>query len=96
MDWQGWARTFETVSGADQFAALFATDGVFCDPVTPWTTDVRKVANDTDQIFPDWNQRVDVIRGGDDWAFFEWTGTGTFQVEGKAGIPIVMQGDLVA
>ena len=92
MDWQAWARTFEAVKGPDQFAALFAAEGVFCDPVTPWTTDVRKVANDTDQIFPDWQQRVDTIRGGDDWAVFEWTGTATFPQEGSAGIPIAMQG----
>jgi limonene-1,2-epoxide hydrolase len=69
--------------------------GQFCDPVTPWTTDVRKVATDTDAIFPDWRQKVDRIRGGDDWAVFEWTGTATFPVEGKAGIPIVMQGATV-
>jgi limonene-1,2-epoxide hydrolase len=92
MDWQRWAETFENIDGADEFEALFAPGGVFCDPVTPWTTDVRKVANDTDQIFPDWNQKVDRIRGGDDWAVFEWTGTATFPVEGSAGVPIAMEG----
>ncbi|HWE67338.1 MAG TPA: nuclear transport factor 2 family protein [Acidimicrobiales bacterium] len=95
MDWPAWARAFENIEGADAFAALFAPDGRFCDPVTPWTTDLHKVANDTDQIFPDWQQRVDEIRGGSDWAVFEWTGTGTFNVEGGAGIPIVMQGATV-
>ena len=78
MDWQAWARTFEYIDGPRRFEALFAEGGRFCDPVTPWTTDVRKVATDTDAIFPDWRQRVDRIRGGDDWAVFEWTGTGTF------------------
>jgi limonene-1,2-epoxide hydrolase len=95
MDWQAWARAFEAVAGPDEFAALFAPDGVFRDPVTPWTTDVRKVATDTDAMFPDWNQTVETIRGGDDWAVFEWTGTATFQVEGSAGIPIVMEGATV-
>jgi hypothetical protein len=38
---------------------------------------------------------VDRIRGGDDWAVFEWTGTGTFTMEGQAGIPIVMSGATV-
>jgi len=95
MNWQAWARTFESVEGPDAFAGLFAPGGVFCDPVTPWTTDVRKVASDTDQIFPDWAQRIDVIRGGEDWAVFEWTGTGTFQQQGTAGIPIIMQGATV-
>ena len=95
MDWQAWARAFEAVDGPDAFAALFAPDGVFCDPVTPWTTDVRKVASDTDAIFPDWQQRVDTIRGGENWAVFEWTGTATFHQEGSVGIPITMQGATV-
>jgi limonene-1,2-epoxide hydrolase len=92
VDWQGWARSFEQIEGADAFAALFATGGRFRDPVTLWTTDVRKVASDTEAIFPDWKQRVDHIAGGDDWAVFEWTGTGTFAVAGGDGIPIAMEG----
>jgi limonene-1,2-epoxide hydrolase len=92
VDWPAWARRFENVDGPEAFAALFASEGVFRDPVTPWTTDVRKVATDTDTMFPDWNQTVDTIRGGDDWAVFEWTGTATFTVEGSAGIPIRMEG----
>ena len=96
MDWDAWARTFENVKGPDAFAALFAPEGRFCDPVTPWTTDVRKVATDTDAIFPDWNQTVDRIRGGADWAVFEWTGRATFSAgEGKPGIPILMTGATV-
>jgi limonene-1,2-epoxide hydrolase len=95
MDWEAWARTYESLDGPDHFVALFAPGGRFCDPVTPWTTDVRKVAVDTEAIFPDWAQRVDRIRGGDDWAVFEWTGTGTFTTDGKPGIPIVMSGATV-
>ena len=95
MDWEGWARGFEAVKGPDAFAALFAEGGRFCDPVTPWTTDVRKVATDTDAIFPDWSQRIDRIRGGDDWAVFEWTGTATFHAGNGPGIPIAMQGATV-
>jgi len=94
-DWVAWARTFESIDGPEAFAALFAPSGKFSDPVTPWTTDLHKVARDTDAIFPDWNQRVDRIRGGDDWAVFEWTGTATFHQEGSAGIPIAMQGATV-
>ncbi len=95
-DWDAWARRFESIDGPDAFAALFAPGGRFCDPVTPWTTDLHKVARDTDAIFPDWNQRVDRIRGGSDWAVFEWTGTGTFHPgEGKAGVPISMTGATV-
>ena len=95
MDWEAWARRFESVHGPDEFAGLFAEDGRFCDPVTPWTTDVRKVARDTDAMFPDWAQRVDRIRGGEDWAVFEWTGTGSFSVGDGPGIPITMQGATV-
>ncbi|HEX3793398.1 MAG TPA: nuclear transport factor 2 family protein [Acidimicrobiales bacterium] len=93
MDWEAWARRFENLDGADDFVALFAPEGVFRDPVTPWTTDVRKVADDTNALFPDWRQRVDGIRGGADWAVFEWTGTGTFQ--GSIPIPITMEGATV-
>ena len=95
MDWESWARGFEEVKGPDAFAALFAEGGRFCDPVTPWTTDVRKVATDTDAIFPDWAQRIDRIRGGDDWAVFEWTGTATFTAGDAPGIPVAMQGATV-
>ncbi len=56
---------------------------------------MRKVARDTDAIFPDWAQRVDRIRGGEDWAVFEWTGTGTFTAGEAPGIPITMQGATV-
>ena len=94
-DWDAWARAFESVKGADEFAALFAPGGEFCDPVTPWTTDVRKVARDTDAIFPDWSQRVDRIRGGTDWAVFEWTGTGTFTTGDGPGVSIAMEGATV-
>jgi limonene-1,2-epoxide hydrolase len=95
MDWDAWARAYENLDGPDGFAALFAPGGRFCDPVTTWTTDVRKVASDTEVLFPDWAQKVDSIRGSDDWALFEWTGTGTFAVEAKPGIPIVMHGATV-
>jgi limonene-1,2-epoxide hydrolase len=95
MDWEAWARAFEAVKGPEAFAALFAEGGRFCDPVTPWTTDVRKVATDTDAIFPDWAQRVDRIRGGEDWAVFEWTGTATFKTGNGPGIPVAMQGATV-
>jgi limonene-1,2-epoxide hydrolase len=97
VDWQAWARKFEQTEGTDAFAALFAPGGKFRDPVTPWTTNVRKVSDDTSNIFPDWQQRVDSIRGGDDWAVFEWTGTATFHGHGPEGpgIPIEMEGATV-
>jgi hypothetical protein len=97
VDWQAWARKVEQTKGTDAFESLFAPGGLFRDPVTPWTTDVRKVADDTNSIFPDWNQRIDSIRGGDDWAIWEWTGTATFFPDGPGGrgIPILMEGATV-
>ncbi len=95
MEWPAWARTFESVHGPEDFAGLFAAGGTFCDPVTPDTTDVRKVARDTDAIFSDWSQTVDRIRGGPDWAVFEWTGTGTFDAGDGRTARIVMQGATV-
>jgi limonene-1,2-epoxide hydrolase len=95
IDWQAWARRFESVHGPDEFAGLFAPGGTFCDPVTAPTTDVRKVASDTDAIFPDWSQTVDRIRGGTDWAVFEWTGTATFDAGDGRNAPIVMTGATV-
>jgi limonene-1,2-epoxide hydrolase len=94
-DWDAWARAFEKVEGPDAFAALFAPGGRFKDPVTDWTTDLHKVARDTEAVFPDWTQRVDRIRGGQDWAVFEWTGTGTFSAGEGPGVPITMQGATV-
>jgi hypothetical protein len=87
----------EQTEGTDAFEALFAPERAFRDPVTPWTPDVRKVADQTNSIFPDWRQRIDTIRGGDDWAVFEWTGTATFYPEGPdgPGIPVVMEGATV-
>jgi len=52
------------------------------------------VAEGTEALFPDWEQRVDRIRGGNDWAVFEWTGTGTFSDQGR-GIPVVVHGATV-
>lgn len=78
MDWESFVRRVEEPGGPDGFAALFADGGLFCDPVTPWTADVSKVAEDTDRLFPDWRMRVDHLRAGAGWAVLEWTGTGTF------------------
>ncbi|HWC38486.1 MAG TPA: nuclear transport factor 2 family protein [Acidimicrobiales bacterium] len=95
MDWQAWARRFEDVDDLDSWLALFAEERTFRDPVTPWTSDIAAVAELTRSIFPDWEQRVDSIRGGDRWAVFEWTGRGTYKgpgAEGTAGVAVVMEG----
>ena len=98
VDWEAWARRVEQTHGPDALARLFAVGGTFSDPVTPTTTDVRGVAEHTDRIFPDWQQRVEVIRGGDDWAFFEWTGIGTYRgpgAEDGPGFPVSLEGATV-
>jgi len=98
VDWEAWARRFEQSRGPEAFAAFFAPGGTFCDPVTPTTTDVRGVAEHTAGIFPDWRQRVERIRGGDSWAFFEWTGGGTYRGPGAEegpGFPVTLEGATV-
>ena len=49
-DWDAWARAFESIDGPDDFAALFASGGRFCDPVTPWTTRTSSKTNATAKL----------------------------------------------
>ena len=98
VDWQAWARRFESVDDLDSWVALFAEDRAFRDPVTPWTSDIAGVAELTRSSFPDWAQQVDSIRGGDRWVVFEWTGRGTYRgagAEDTPGVPVVMEGATV-
>ena len=95
MDWEAWARRFESVDDLDSWISLFAEERAFRDPVTPWTPDIHGVHELTQSIFPDWTQRVDTIRGGDRWAVFEWTGWGTYKgpgAEASPGVPVVTEG----
>lgn len=97
MDWDAWARRFEQAD-PDGFEAMFAPQRTFQDPVTPPTTDIRGVSELTASVFPDWRQQVDRIRGGNDWAVFEWTGTATYRGPGAeegGGVPVVMHGATV-
>ncbi len=98
MNWDAWARRFEAVEGADEFEALFARERTFQDPVTAPTADVRGVVELTDHVFPDWRQEIHSIRGGEDWAFFEWTGRATYGAPGAPEterVPVVMHGATV-
>ena len=72
-DWESWARTFESIAGPEEFAALFAPSGRFRDPVTPWTTDLHKVATDTlDAHLPGLEPAGSTASAaGEDWAVFE-------------------------
>ncbi len=94
MDWQAWAMDFESGDGA-KFTAWFADGGLFCDPVTTWTTDVQKVADQTHEHFPDWHAHVDALRTGDGWAVAEWTGFGTYHGDPSRPVEVTMHGATV-
>jgi hypothetical protein len=98
MDWAAWAERTERaidVAGRGDWRGLFAPGATFADPATASTTDLRHVSRGTAEIFPDWTQEITSIRGGDDWAVFEWIGRATYRpVDGGpgAGAPIEMHG----
>lgn len=98
-DWDAWARRVEQAldvghrSDTD-FQDLFAPDATFVDPTqTKTTKDLPDVSRATRAIFPDWTQEVTSIRGGEDFAAFEWIGRGTFSWKGQdTGRAIEMEG----
>lgn len=97
IDWDAWARKVEAavdMRSRGDWAGLFAPGAHFADPAQS-TGDLRAVARGTRELFPDWNQEVTSIRGGDRWAFFEWIGRATYAPEGGgpgAGAAIEMHG----
>jgi hypothetical protein len=98
-DWDAWARQVERAldvahrSDTD-FQDQFAPDATFIDPTqTKSTAELPDVSRATQAIFPDWTQEVTSIRGGEDWAAFEWIGRGTFAWRGEStGRAIEMEG----
>jgi hypothetical protein len=99
MDWDAWARNAERALAFEEDGSwrdLFAERATFGDPNTPSTTDLRSVQRGTARIFPDWRQEITSIRGGDDWAVFEWIGRATYAGTGPddpaAGTAIEMHG----
>ena len=100
MDWEAWARRAEReldVAQRGNWKGLFAPDATFGDPHTPSTKDLKRISSQTRRIFPDWKQEITKIRGGEDWAFFEWIGRGTYRREGQPGdgSPVTMHGATV-
>ncbi|HZX54973.1 MAG TPA: nuclear transport factor 2 family protein [Ilumatobacteraceae bacterium] len=98
-DWDAWARQVEkalhVVNRSDtDFQDLFAPDATFVDPTqTKTTAELPEVSRQTQSLFPDWTQEVTSIRGGDDWAAFEWIGRGTPTWRGQtAERAIAMEG----
>jgi hypothetical protein len=95
MDWDAWARRAEKaldMAERGDWKGLFAPGARFSDPNTPSTTDVRQISRDTRAIFPDWTQEITSIRGGDDWAVFEWIGRATYAGDPGRGARIEMHG----
>ena len=99
MDWEAWARKAEQAlafEGEGRWRDLFAPDATFSDPNTPNTGDLRSVQKGTARVFPDWSQEITSIRGGDDWAVFEWIGRGTYagmsSEDPATGTKVVMHG----
>jgi SnoaL-like domain len=90
-DWDAYARTLEAaldMRGGTGFRDLFAPGARFADPANAPTGDVRDIQRQTRQIFPDWHQEITSIRGGENWAVFEWIGRATF----NETTPITMHG----
>jgi hypothetical protein len=85
--WQSTARR-----AAGEAAAPVAEpargDKRFADPANAPTEDLRDIQHQTRKIFPDWHQEITSIRGGDNWAVFEWVGRATF----NDSTPITMHG----
>jgi len=99
MDWDEWARRAEAALDFrrdGRWRDLFAEGAEFGDPNTPSTTDLRDVQRGTARVFPDWRQEITSIRGGADWAVFEWIGRATYagmsDDDPVAGTPIEMHG----
>ena len=95
VDWEAFARRVEQAHDPDAMVSLYAVGATYRDPVTPSTTDVQAVADQTYRLFPDWRQQIERIRGEDDWAVFEWTGNGTYRgpgAEDGPGFPVRIQG----
>ena len=96
MDWDTWARRAEAAldfSEPTSWRALFADDATFADPETTTpTSDLRNIQGQTASIFPDWRQEITSIRGGEDWAVFEWIGRATYTPPAGPAVPIEMHG----
>jgi hypothetical protein len=89
-DWDAYARRLEAaldMRGGKGFRDLFAPGARFADPANAPTEDLRDIQQQTRKVFPDWHQDITSIRGGDDWAVFEWIGRATFN-----GTPVTMHG----
>ncbi len=89
-DWDSFARRLEAaidMRTPGGWRELFAPGARFADPANAPTDDLRAIQRQTRDAFPDWHQEITSIRGGEDWAVFEWIGRATYK-----NIPITMHG----
>jgi len=98
-NWDDFARTMEAaldMRTGGRFRDLFAPGAQFADPANAPTEDLRDIQRQTRAVMPDWHQEITSIRGGDDWAVFEWIGYATYAAPGEDGpgngTPITMHG----
>jgi hypothetical protein len=80
VEWEDWTKRLKLALGADatvRLGELFASGGVFSDPVTAPTTNIKSVEDITDSSFPDWQQEVTASHGDRAGGAFEWIGRGT-------------------
>jgi hypothetical protein len=98
-NWDDFARTMEAaldMRTGGRFRDLFAPGAQFADPANTPTEDLRDIQRQTRAVMPDWHQEITTIRGGDDWAVFEWIGSATSAAPGGDGpgngAPITMHG----
>lgn len=98
-NWEEFGRTLEAALDMRKeggFRELFAPGARFADPANPPTEDLRDIQRQTRAVMPDWHQDITSIRGGDDWAHFEWVGHATYRAPGGEGpgdgTPITMHG----
>jgi len=96
MDWDEWAREAEAAldfGGSGRWRDLFAPGASFSDPATTTpTSDLHHIQGQTGRVFPDWRQEITSIKGGHDWAVFEWIGRATYTPPEGPGIPVEMHG----
>ena len=86
--WEQFARTLEAaldMRTPGGFRDLFAPGARFADPANAPTEDLRDIQRQTKAVMPDWHQDITSIRGGDDWAVFEWVGHATYRAPGGDG-----------
>jgi hypothetical protein len=87
-DWDAFAHTLESALDSRTpggFRELFAAGARFADPANASTDDIAGIQRQTRAVMPDWRQDITSIRGGEDWAVFEWIGHATYHAPGGEG-----------